>query len=136
MLMFCRSLFVILYFFLLAIVLSVLLRYTNSDYPFGIVELFFFLLVVVLSVLFLMVVVLSVLFLLVVVLSVLFLLVVVVSVLFLLVVVLSVLFLSVIELSSLLRFTASAYAFGIFELFLTSRGSIVVIFTIRTHLEV
>ena len=41
--------------------------------------------------------------------------------------------LSVIELSSLLRFTASAYAFGIFKLFLTSRDSIVVIFTIRTH---
>ena len=43
--------------------------------------------------------------------------------------------LSVIELSSPLRFTASAYAFGIFKLFLTSRGSIVVIFTIGTHLE-
>jgi len=43
--------------------------------------------------------------------------------------------LSVIELSSLLRFTASAYAFGIFKLFLTSRGSIVVIFTTWTHLE-
>ena len=38
---FCRSLFVLLYFFLFAIVLSVLLRYTNSDYPFGIFKLFF-----------------------------------------------------------------------------------------------
>ena len=37
---FCRSLFVLLYFFLLAIVLSVLLRYTDSDYPFGIFKLF------------------------------------------------------------------------------------------------
>jgi len=37
--MFCRSLFVLLYF-LLAIVLSVLLRYTNSDYSFGIFKLF------------------------------------------------------------------------------------------------
>ena len=37
--MFCRSLFVL--FFLLAIVLSVLLRYTVSDYPFGIFKLFF-----------------------------------------------------------------------------------------------
>ena len=37
----CRSLFVLLYFFfLLAIVLSVLLRYTDSDYPFGIFKLF------------------------------------------------------------------------------------------------
>jgi len=43
--------------------------------------------------------------------------------------------LSVIELSSLLQFTTSAYAFGIFKLFLTSRGSIVVIFTTRTDLE-
>jgi hypothetical protein len=34
MCMFCRSLFVLLYFFLLTIVLSVLLRYTDSDYPF------------------------------------------------------------------------------------------------------
>ena len=32
--------FVLLYFFLLAIVLSVLLRYTDSDYPFGIFKLF------------------------------------------------------------------------------------------------
>ena len=39
MCMFCRSLFVLLYFFL-AIVLSVLLRYTDSDYPFGIFKLF------------------------------------------------------------------------------------------------
>jgi hypothetical protein len=31
----CRSLFVLLCFFLLAIVLSVRLRYTNSDCPFG-----------------------------------------------------------------------------------------------------
>ena len=37
--MFCRSLFVLLYFFL-AIVLSVLLRITDSDYLFGIFELF------------------------------------------------------------------------------------------------
>ena len=35
--MFCRSLFVL---FLLIIVLSVLLRYTDSDYPFGIFEIF------------------------------------------------------------------------------------------------
>jgi hypothetical protein len=39
MCMFCRSLFVFLYFFLLAIVLSVLLRYTDYDYPFGIFKL-------------------------------------------------------------------------------------------------
>ena len=39
--MFCRPLFVLLYFFLLTIVLSVLLRYTDSDYPFGIFKLFF-----------------------------------------------------------------------------------------------
>jgi len=39
MCMFCRSLFVILYFFL-AIVLSVLLRFTDSDYLFGIFKLF------------------------------------------------------------------------------------------------
>jgi len=32
----CRSLFVLLYFFLLVIVLFVLHRYTDSDYPFGI----------------------------------------------------------------------------------------------------
>ena len=36
--MFCRSLFVLLYFFFLAIVLSVLPRYTDSDYPFGILK--------------------------------------------------------------------------------------------------
>jgi hypothetical protein len=36
MYMFCRSLFVLLYLFLLAIVLSVLLQYTDSDYPFSI----------------------------------------------------------------------------------------------------
>ena len=35
--MFCRSLFVI---FLVAIVLSVLLRFTDSDYPFGILKFF------------------------------------------------------------------------------------------------
>jgi hypothetical protein len=35
---FCRSLFVL--FFLLVIVLSVLLRFTPSDYPFGIFNLF------------------------------------------------------------------------------------------------
>ena len=40
--MFCRSLFVLLYFFFLAIVLSVLLRYTDSDYPFGIFKLFLY----------------------------------------------------------------------------------------------
>jgi hypothetical protein len=34
--MFCRSLFVFLFFFLLAIVLSVFLQFTDSDYPFGI----------------------------------------------------------------------------------------------------
>jgi len=37
MYMFCRSLFVL---FFLASVLSVLLRYTDSDYPFGIFKLF------------------------------------------------------------------------------------------------
>jgi hypothetical protein len=37
MCMFCRSLFVL---FLLVIMLSVLLRYTDSDYPFGILKLF------------------------------------------------------------------------------------------------
>ena len=37
MCIFCRSLFVL---FLLAIVLSVLLRLTDSDYPFGIFKLF------------------------------------------------------------------------------------------------
>jgi hypothetical protein len=40
MCMFSRSLFVLMYFFLLAIVLSVVLRYTDSDYPFGIFKLF------------------------------------------------------------------------------------------------
>jgi hypothetical protein len=40
MCMFCRSLFVLLYFFCLAIVLSVLLRFTDSDYLFGIFKLF------------------------------------------------------------------------------------------------
>ena len=39
MCMFCRSLFVFLYFFLLALVLSVFLQFTDSDYPFGIVKL-------------------------------------------------------------------------------------------------
>ena len=37
--MFCRSLFFLLYIFLLAIVLSVL-RYTDTDCPFGIFNLF------------------------------------------------------------------------------------------------
>jgi hypothetical protein len=37
---FCRSLFVLLCFFLLAIVVSVLLRFTDSDWPFGIFKLF------------------------------------------------------------------------------------------------
>ena len=37
--MFCRSSFVLLYFFLLVIVLSVL-RFTDFDYPFGIFKLF------------------------------------------------------------------------------------------------
>jgi len=40
MCMFFRSLFVLLYFFLLAIVLYVLLRLMDSDYPFGIYKLF------------------------------------------------------------------------------------------------
>ena len=40
MCVFCRSLFVLLSFFLLTIVLSVLLRYTYSDYPFGSFKLF------------------------------------------------------------------------------------------------
>jgi hypothetical protein len=39
---FCRSLFVLLSFFFLAIVLSVLLRFTDSDYPFGIFKLFLY----------------------------------------------------------------------------------------------
>ena len=38
--MFCRSLFVLLYFFLLAIVMSVF-RYADFDYLFGIFKLFF-----------------------------------------------------------------------------------------------
>jgi hypothetical protein len=37
--MFCRSLFVFLYFILLALVLSVFLQFTDSDYPFGIFKL-------------------------------------------------------------------------------------------------
>ena len=37
--MFCRSLFILLYFFLFAIVFSIL-RYTDSDCPFGIFNLF------------------------------------------------------------------------------------------------
>ena len=37
-----RSLFVLLSFFLLAIVLFVLLRFTGSDYPFGVFKLFLF----------------------------------------------------------------------------------------------
>jgi hypothetical protein len=40
MCMFCKSLFVFLYFFLLALVLSVFLQFTDSDNPFGIVKLF------------------------------------------------------------------------------------------------
>ena len=40
MCMFCRSLFVLLYFFFLAIVLFVLLQYTDYDYLFGIFKLF------------------------------------------------------------------------------------------------
>jgi hypothetical protein len=39
MYMFCRSLFILLYFFLLAVMLPVLLRNTDSDYPFGIFKL-------------------------------------------------------------------------------------------------
>ena len=42
--MFCRSLFVLFVPFLLAMVLSVLLRFTDSDNPFGIFKLFSFLL--------------------------------------------------------------------------------------------
>ena len=38
---FCRSLFVLVSFFPLTTVLSVLLRITNSDYPFDIFKLFF-----------------------------------------------------------------------------------------------
>ena len=41
--LFCRSLFVLLSFFFLAIVFSVLLRYTDSVYPFGISKLFLWL---------------------------------------------------------------------------------------------
>ena len=37
--MFCRSLFVFLYFFLLALELSAFLEFTDSDYPFGIFKL-------------------------------------------------------------------------------------------------
>ena len=40
MCMFCRSLFVLLSFFLLISVLSVLLRFNDSDYPCGILNLF------------------------------------------------------------------------------------------------
>jgi hypothetical protein len=39
--MFCRSLFVLLSFFFLAIVLSVLLRFMASDYTFDIFTLFY-----------------------------------------------------------------------------------------------
>jgi len=39
--MFCRSLFALLSFFLLASVLSILLWFTNYDYPFGISKLFY-----------------------------------------------------------------------------------------------
>ena len=38
--MFCRSLFVFLYFFLLALALSAFLQFTDYDYPFGIFKLF------------------------------------------------------------------------------------------------
>ena len=38
---FFSSLFVFLYFFFLAVALSVLLRYTDSDYPYGVFKLFF-----------------------------------------------------------------------------------------------
>ena len=89
--MFCRSLVVLLSFFLFAIVLSVLL-----------------LLAIVLSVLLLLAIVLSVLLLLAIVLSVLLLLAIVLSVLLLLAIVLSV----------LLRFTDFDNLFGIFKLFL------------------
>ena len=41
--MFCRSLFVLFVLFFLAIVLSVFLRYTDSDYSFGIFKLLFWL---------------------------------------------------------------------------------------------
>ena len=37
--MFCRSLFVLLSFFLLAIMLSIFLWFTDSNYPFGILDL-------------------------------------------------------------------------------------------------
>ena len=40
MCMFCRSLFVLLYFFLWPLCCLVLLRYTDFDYPFGILKLF------------------------------------------------------------------------------------------------
>ena len=43
MCMFCRWLFVLLSFYLFTIVFSVLLRYTDSDYPFGIFLLRFWL---------------------------------------------------------------------------------------------
>ena len=38
--LYCRSLFVFFFLFLLSIALSVLLRFKDSDYPFGISELF------------------------------------------------------------------------------------------------
>jgi hypothetical protein len=40
--MFCRSLFVLLYFILLALVLSVFLQFTDSDYPFGTLKLYIY----------------------------------------------------------------------------------------------
>jgi len=40
--MFYRLLFALLYFFLLAIVLSVLLRFPDSDYPFATFKLFLY----------------------------------------------------------------------------------------------
>ena len=42
MCMFCRSLFVLLYLFFLVIMLSVLLRFTDSDYSFSIFKLLLF----------------------------------------------------------------------------------------------
>jgi hypothetical protein len=47
--MLCRSFFVLLYFLLLAIVLSDLLRCMDSDYPFGIFKLFLYYMVYAMS---------------------------------------------------------------------------------------
>ena len=98
---FCRSLFVLVVSFLLAIVLSVLL-----------------LMAIVLSVLFLLAIVLSVLLLLAIVLSVLLLLAIVLSVLLLLAIVLCVLLLLVIVLSVFFNLRILIYPFGIFKIFL------------------